>query len=105
MTNHPGRTPGSESPDPALIATARALTGQTQAQAAAQVYAKTRSWEDWEAGRRNMPRSTWELYLASHATRDGALLAVEWERWIRPTLVRELMAVQRKRAAVPLQTY
>ena len=105
MTNHPGRKPGSVTPDPALIAKARKLTGQTQAQAAEQVHAKVRTWEDWEAGRRGMPLAAWELYLVSHSTRDGSLLALEWERWIRPGLVRELMAVQRKRALTPLQTY
>ena len=99
MPNHPGRKPGSASPDPALIRSARERASQTQTAAAETVHATLRTWQDWEAGKRSMPRAAWELYLVAHCVAGGKLLAIDWEDWIRPELVHQCMAVQRRRAA------
>ena len=45
------------------IAAARATAGQTTTEAAAEVHAAARTWQQWEAGDRKMPRASWELYL------------------------------------------
>lgn len=51
------------SPTTQEIATARATAGHTTAEAAAEVHAAARTWQQWEAGDRKMPRASWELYL------------------------------------------
>jgi DNA-binding transcriptional regulator YiaG len=38
----------------AIIRESRLAAGLTQSAAAALIYATTRTWEDWESGRRNM---------------------------------------------------
>ena len=50
------------SPTPAQIRAARTAAGLSQRQAAEVVMSATRSWEDWEAGRRNMPAAKWALF-------------------------------------------
>ena len=85
MANHPNREPRAASPPPELIADARIGALQTQGQAAAEVYAAERTWQDWEAGRRRMPRAAWELYLLAHSA-AGHLRAQDWADWIRPSL-------------------
>lgn len=51
-------------PTPADIIQARQRAGHTAAQAAALVHSQRgQTWLDWEAGRRTMPGSAWELYL------------------------------------------
>jgi hypothetical protein len=51
-------------PSPAIIRAARIAAGHTQPQAAEMVYAGSyRTWQDWEAGRREMPRAIYEFYL------------------------------------------
>lgn len=42
---------------------ARLDLGLTQARAAQVIGASVRSWQDWEAGRRNMPRAKFTLFL------------------------------------------
>ncbi len=87
MTNHPGRAPGSDHPDPALIRETRDGVLQTQTEAARTVHASLRTWQDWEAGKRRMPLAAWELYLAVHCLPGGMLQAEQWQHWLRPELV------------------
>jgi DNA-binding XRE family transcriptional regulator len=52
------------SPNPEQVKDARVKAGLTQEQAGAIVGAPSRrTWQDWEAGRRNMPAAKWELFL------------------------------------------
>ena len=53
---------GHALPTPTLIRTTRLSLGLTQAQAGEVIGATRRTWQDWEAGRRNMPESKWELF-------------------------------------------
>jgi putative transcriptional regulator len=66
MTNHPnrgqdpyraGRTPG-----PAEVIAARAAAGLTQIACAQLIHCGLRSWQDWEAGERQMHPAFWELF-------------------------------------------
>ncbi|NCC05838.1 MAG: XRE family transcriptional regulator [Proteobacteria bacterium] len=50
-------------PSPADIRAARHRAGLTQAQAGATIGSTRRAWQEWEAGRRNMPNAKWELFL------------------------------------------
>ena len=61
-SNHPSRA----KPAPATPAEIRALreaAGLSQAQAAALVCRPQQRWAEWEAGRRNIQRDAWELFL------------------------------------------
>jgi len=49
-------------PSPDGIRTARKALNMTQEQAGAVIGATRRAWQDWEAGRRNMPGAKWELF-------------------------------------------
>lgn len=49
-------------PTPAQIAAKRKELGLTQAQAGLVVHAAERTWQDWEAGRREMNLANWELF-------------------------------------------
>lgn len=50
-------------PSPQEIKEARRKAGLTQAKAGALVGAPSkRTWQDWEAGKRNMPAAKWELF-------------------------------------------
>lgn len=49
-------------PSPADIRSARLSLGLTQAQAGQVIGASRRAWQEWEAGRRNMPNAKWELF-------------------------------------------
>ncbi len=60
-------------PSPAQIKAARALAGQTQAQAAAMVYrADSARWREWERGAptgRDIDMAVWELFLIKSGSR------------------------------------
>jgi hypothetical protein len=49
-------------PRPARVATARAVAGDTQLEAAVRVRGSKRSWEKWESGERRMHPGLFELY-------------------------------------------
>lgn len=49
-------------PSPAGIRAARRAAGLTQEKAAEIIGATRRAWQEWEAGRRNMPWAKWELF-------------------------------------------
>lgn len=49
-------------PNPEQIKTARVAAGLTQEKAGAMIGATRRAWQEWEAGRRNMPGAKWELF-------------------------------------------
>lgn len=55
---------------PYEIRESRHAAGLTQAQAAAEVGAKRRTWQDWEAGARSMPVSAWLVHRL-HRTKTG----------------------------------
>ena len=50
-------------PTPAQIKKARQTVGLTQTQAAELIYKKIRTWQQWEAGDREMDAALWELFL------------------------------------------
>lgn len=52
-------------PTPQEIAAARTHAGQTTTEAAAEVHAAVRTWQQWESGDRKMPRAAWDLYMLS----------------------------------------
>jgi DNA-binding transcriptional regulator YiaG len=53
------------------IKNARENAGDGQAEAAARVHSPSyRSWQDWEAGRRQMPLERWELYILKTGQED-----------------------------------
>ncbi len=52
-----------DKPTPQEIIDARTAAGQSTAEAATLVYVALRTWQQWEAGDRKMPRASWELYL------------------------------------------
>lgn len=83
----PGLAPGSVHPDPGLIKAIRGCVRQTQTQAAETVHARLRTWQDWEAGARRMPRAAWELYLLHHVAcgrlRDDRTV----RKWVRAELL------------------
>ena len=53
----------ARSPAPDAIRAARRSAGHTQTEAAELVGAAYRTWQDWEAGLRQMPAAAWEVYL------------------------------------------
>lgn len=53
-----------EHPTPEQVKQARENAGLSQSEAAAMVHrANYQRWHEWEAGIRNMPLDTWELFL------------------------------------------
>lgn len=60
----------ARSPIPAEIRAAREAAGLTQTQAAALIYCKLRSWQDWEAGKRRMHPAMWELFRVKVASQS-----------------------------------
>ena len=50
-------------PEPAEVRAARKAARLTQTEAAALVYVTQRAWAYYEAGKRNMPPASWELFL------------------------------------------
>ena len=50
-------------PTPAEIRQARDVAGLTQAAAAERIYSTRRTWENWEAGIREMHPGLFELFL------------------------------------------
>ena len=101
MTNHPGRRPAPDRPDPATIREARDGVLQTQAEAAACVHATRRTWQEWEAGTRKMPLAAWELYLLYHCRPGGMLRAEQWAQWLRPAFVTLLASTEVLRRPAP----
>lgn len=61
------------SPTAEQVSAARKVAGLTQEQAARVIGATRRAWQEWEAGRRNMPWAKWELFQRKvHAGEVGA---------------------------------
>lgn len=52
----------SQTPTPSDIKAARYEAGLTQTQAAELVHSKLRTWQQWEAGDREMHPGLWELF-------------------------------------------
>lgn len=50
-------------PTPDEIKNKRENEGLTQKEAAALIYSKLRTWQDWEAGKAKMHAGLWELFL------------------------------------------
>lgn len=57
-------------PTPDQIRHARDAAGLTQTQAAVVVHSKLRTWQQWEAGDRQMHPGLWELFAIK--TRDSS---------------------------------
>lgn len=55
--------PMIDSPTSSAVKSARVRAGLTQNHASRVIGAKRRAWQEWEAGRRNMPGAKWELFL------------------------------------------
>ena len=53
---------GVISPTPAEIKEARQKAGLSQTEAGALIHCALRSWQDWEAGKRQMHPAMWELF-------------------------------------------
>jgi DNA-binding transcriptional regulator YiaG len=53
----------SQSPIPSAIRSAREQAGLTQTRAAAVIYKKLRTWQDWESGKNSMDAAFFELFL------------------------------------------
>jgi DNA-binding transcriptional regulator YiaG len=52
----------AEIPSPDAVRAARKSLGMTQTNAAAVVYKKLRTWQDWEKGVAPMDAALWELF-------------------------------------------
>lgn len=52
----------TEPPAPEDIRAARKAAGLTQPAAGALIHTSTRTWQQWEAGQRNMHAAFWELF-------------------------------------------
>jgi len=50
-------------PSPETIRASRKSSGLTQSAAARLIHAAERTWQDWEAGKRNMPQAKFDLFL------------------------------------------
>lgn len=53
----------TQGPTASAVKHVRKSAGLTQEQAARVIGATRRTWQEWEAGRRNMPNAKWELFL------------------------------------------
>lgn len=66
MSNHPNRSKKNKTaaanPFPDEIREARETAGLSQTDAAALIYSKMRTWQDWEAGIARMHPGLWELF-------------------------------------------
>ena len=51
-----------KTPTPTQIKKVRKAANLTQTAAAAIIYKKTRTWQQWEKGDRSMDRALWELF-------------------------------------------
>ncbi len=73
---------------PGDLRSLRIRAGLTQAQSAEMVGVEERSWQRWEAGDRQMPAATAELFALLLAAGPEPLLpAGRWAKeWIRPKL-------------------
>ncbi len=49
-------------PTPTQVKSARQDAGLTQTAAAAVIYKKLRTWQQWESGDRQMDEALWELF-------------------------------------------
>lgn len=61
-------TTAIESPNKDQIRTARKNAGLTQTQASALIHCSLRTWQQWEAGDREMHPAFWELFLMKSAS-------------------------------------
>jgi DNA-binding transcriptional regulator YiaG len=57
----------TDSPTPEAICTVREKAGLTQTQAGALVHSALRTWQQWEAGDRQMHPGLWELFRIKSA--------------------------------------
>lgn len=60
-------TINNEPPNPQKIKQARKTAGLTQTQAAALIYKQLRTWQQWEAGDRQMDPALFELFQIKSA--------------------------------------
>jgi len=60
--NQPAKRPTQPTPTPAEIRETRLTNNQTQAQAATQIHATTKTWSQYEQGLRTPHPAFWELY-------------------------------------------
>lgn len=51
-----------DTPTPEMIKSARLAANLTQHKSANMVHVAPRTWQQWEAGDRAMPKSAWELF-------------------------------------------
>ena len=58
-------------PTPAQILAARNAAGLTQTRAGDLVHSSCRTWQQWEAGDRNMHPGLWELFGMKVAQKQG----------------------------------
>jgi hypothetical protein len=63
VTAHCAYDSGMNNPTQSEIIAARTAAGHTPAEAGAEIGYSARAWQQWEAGKRNMPRAVLELYL------------------------------------------
>lgn len=56
---------------PDSIKQARKTAGLTQAEAAALIHSKLRTWQDWEAGKAKIHAGLWELFLLKIEVLEG----------------------------------
>jgi len=66
MSNHPNRSrrqpSAARNPTPEAIREARESALLSQTEAAALIFSKLRTWQDWEAGKARMHPGLWELF-------------------------------------------
>lgn len=62
-----------DNPTPAEILAARKAARLTQTAAAAVIYKRLRTWQDWEGGIRKMDYAFWELFQLKINGRDYGL--------------------------------
>lgn len=58
-------------PAPQSIVEARKAAGLTQTQAAELIHSALRTWQQWEAGHRDMHPGLWELFLIKTKRKRG----------------------------------
>lgn len=74
MSNHPNRRQGDATrPTVEQIREARAGAELSQAAAAGVILYSARAWQDWEQGRRSMPRALFDLFVAIVRDTDAPL--------------------------------
>lgn len=93
MPNHPNRPQhGHSAMTGAQLFSLRSRCGLTQPRAAELARAALRTYQQWEAGDRQMPRAPSELLIVSCLM----LKMVLYARWMDPLLSAELLALIRR---------